>query len=233
MSNQFYRIYLVTNIITLANYVGYTSKTLLERRKKHIWQISYKNHKKKKQYFFHSAIAKYGIENFVWTTIYTTENKGLALHIMETLMICRHKSHWTQGGYNMTWGGDSPPHTGKGMTGKHHSKETKQLLRNSSKGRKHSEKTKAKIRESSIGKHIPWNTGKHLPQEMKDKISKSNTGRIVSDETRQKLRTANLGKKHSETTKQKLREIYLEKHHTEEAKQKEAKQKNHKPHNKV
>jgi group I intron endonuclease len=91
-------IYLVTNKINGKQYVGKTSKTLLERKNAHIYEADSGS-----KCALHRAIRKWGINNFSWQIIEkcTSEdhmNKAEILHI--DLL-----STYVQG-YNMTRGGE-------------------------------------------------------------------------------------------------------------------------------
>lgn len=111
------------------------------------------------------------------------------------------------------------------MKGKHHTKETKERLREttkkmwqnpeirkkifeSKKGYKHSAETKKKISEAHKGEKNYW-YGKKLSEEQKRKLILANTGRKVSEETRRKISLANQGRKLSEETKRKVRKARL------------------------
>lgn len=58
-------VYIVTNKINGKQYVGYTTKSLEERRKIHLYK-SNSNSNKHYFYLFKQAIRKYGIDNFNW-----------------------------------------------------------------------------------------------------------------------------------------------------------------------
>jgi len=93
-------IYKVTNKLNSKIYIGYTTKSLEERRRTHILGSKYHT------YFslFYSAIRKYGIDNFIWeiideaTTIKEAEDK-------EIFWINKLCSCSPSIGYNITRGG--------------------------------------------------------------------------------------------------------------------------------
>ena len=85
-------IYLVTNEINGKQYIGFTNKTLNERRKNHI-----KSSKNGKTHFY-NALNKYGIDNFKWEII--DEN---GMYDMEKYYIKKYNTF--KSGYNMTLGG--------------------------------------------------------------------------------------------------------------------------------
>jgi hypothetical protein len=213
-------IYKVTNIKNNKVYVGKTIKSLEKRKIQHEKASIIK----KDNAYFHNAIIKYGIENFKWEIIFECSDK-LILNVMETMKIIVNHSHHTEGGYNLTWGGDGQSgykHTEetrkkisnklKGsnhpMYGKHLSKEVKENHRKSAVGKHHTEETKKKMSSSKKG-CIPWNKGKnvgigeengfygkHHTEEAKKKMSESHKGKS----------SGRLGKKHTEETKKKISE---------------------------
>ena len=95
-------IYKATCKINNKRYIGQTIRDLDERIKDHK-NAAYSN--KKEYSMFHRAIRKYGFENFIWEVI--CECDDLNLNIKEKEYIKLEKSHSSQGGYNLTWGGDN------------------------------------------------------------------------------------------------------------------------------
>ena len=98
---------------------------------------------------------------------------------------------------NMTDGGD-------GISGFHHSEETKIKVRNANIGKTLSTKTVEKMRNSQRGK----TKSKHI----RDKMSVSHKGKVLSDEHRKKISNSMKGKSISEETKIKL-SIAAKKYH--------------------
>ena len=92
-------IYKVTNLINKKIYIGQTIQKLNTRILRHA------RDSKKDNNYFHNAIHKHGIDNFKWEIICECETKEI-LTIMETFMIMVHKSHVSENGYNLTWGGE-------------------------------------------------------------------------------------------------------------------------------
>ena len=103
-------VYKSTNKINGKGYVGITRKSLKERISWH----QQKSKSKKKIIGFAAAIYKYGIENFDWEIL--EECDELQLSEKEIFHIKNHKTHVTENGYNITWGGE----TIFGGSGKYH-----------------------------------------------------------------------------------------------------------------
>ncbi len=110
-------IYRATNIITGQCYIG-QSVNFPDRKRVHIRRAL----KNEDNWVFHRAIRKYGADNFKWEIIYECKDK-LILNVMETMKIIVNHSHISEGGYNMTWGGD-------GTSGYKHTDETKKIISN-------------------------------------------------------------------------------------------------------
>ena len=94
-------IYKVTNIVNSMCYIGQTTRKFERRMKDHI-SVAIKQNK---YWLFHIALREFGLHNFKWEIIYECGTKEM-LNMMETFKIMVNHSHWTEGGYNMTWGGD-------------------------------------------------------------------------------------------------------------------------------
>lgn len=96
-------VYLVTNLINGKKYVGYTQKSLEERKEVHLCKSKSKNNKHF-FYLFPSAIRKYGIENFKWEILFEgndlAEVLKLEIHYIKTLNTI------APNGYNLTKGGN-------------------------------------------------------------------------------------------------------------------------------
>lgn len=90
-------IYKATNIITGRSYVGQTRMTLKERIRSH--------NKSKDGVYFHSAIQKYGKQNFQWEILETCESLNEA-NFLEKYYI-KQQETLAPNGYNLHTGGDS------------------------------------------------------------------------------------------------------------------------------
>ena len=146
-------VYIHTNKINNKVYVGITSKSPEER-----WGNNGSQYNKEKQPIFGRAIAKYGWDGFEHIVFAENLTEEEAKH-MEVLLIALYKSNCTRYknpsfGYNMTDGGDGTvgwcpsEETRKKMSqkakartsipenntmyGKHHSKESKEKMKQSS-----------------------------------------------------------------------------------------------------
>ena len=91
-------IYKVTNLITGKCYIGKTSQTLESRKARHLKSVRRGDSTK-----FYNSIRKYGIDNFIWEIIDSTDNMQ-SLNELETKHILENDSF--RSGYNMTLGGD-------------------------------------------------------------------------------------------------------------------------------
>ena len=117
-----YVVYVHQNKINGKRYVGITNNT------------SKRWYGKGKHYdgcpYFYSAIQKYGWDNFAHEVIV----RGLTLaeaSEMEQYYIAKYKTYDKEYGYNLTRGGQNA----STMLGKHHSKETRQKMREAALGR--------------------------------------------------------------------------------------------------
>jgi group I intron endonuclease len=100
-------IYKITNLVNGKIYIGQTIKTLDQRWKQHVCQVKYvkqKNNRKICRYL-HTAISKYGINNFKIEMIDWTTNQT-ELNYKEWLLIHKFNS-LAPNGYNLRAGGDS------------------------------------------------------------------------------------------------------------------------------
>lgn len=171
------------------------------------------------------AIAKHGPENFSREVIEECDESILSAR--ETFWIHEKKTHVTEGGYNLTYGGDG------GLPGYRFSEESKEKIRQKALGRVHSpeilEKIGKKLRgkkwsDEAIAKRAEGNRGKKRTPEQKariraaqlargyrhseetrTKIGEKSKNRIVSEETRAKIGLLSRGRKKSDYAKQQVR----------------------------
>jgi group I intron endonuclease len=170
-------IYTITSLIDGKQYVGQTTQLLQKR------MYTHKHAAKTKNYPLYNAIRKYGLKNFVVEQVDSADSIE-ELNRREIEWIC-HLNTVRPAGYNLTTGGGMTPFRLKvqrpGMTGKHHSLETRQQMSQTRKGRKFPPRSKEHclhISQSNKGR-IPWNRGIAMSEETKHKISASKIGKSL------------------------------------------------------
>lgn len=96
-------VYLATNLVNNKKYVGYTTKSLEERKKNHYYKSKSKNNK---HYFYllPLAIRKYGFNNFKWEVLFETDSIT-EVQEKEKYYI-KHIKTISPNGYNLTIGGN-------------------------------------------------------------------------------------------------------------------------------
>lgn len=216
MSN-FGVIYLFTNTVNGKQYVGQTVSALKDRTKKHFYDA-----RKGCTFLLHKAIRKYGEELFRVEEIDTAISR-IDLNKKETLHILLLNT-LKPNGYNISPGGG-------GLSGVHHSAESRNKISQSLRGREFTKEHRQKISETSagrtlspesrekisvaqIGKSVSLETRQRLSlagyrrgdvsEETRKKMSQAGRGKIISPETRKKLSEALRGRVVSLETRQKL-----------------------------
>lgn len=184
-----YIIYKITNKINQKAYIGFTSKTLKERWRRHCINAKYG-----RKSFLYNALRKYGKDAFDLEILYQTYNLEEARDSAENKFITLYETMIPEKGYNMTRGGE-------GTIGHKHSAESISKMSNSHKGKKHTLETKRKLSDQRKGAGNP-NYGKIFDQEYRDKISRATKGALnprskntwsrTQTETYSKLMTAEL-----------------------------------------
>lgn len=96
-------VYLATNLINGKQYVGYTTKTLLERTRVHIYKSKCKLNKHY-FYLFKQALRKYGEDNFKWEVLEQCSTKEECCK-KEIIYISKYNTI-SPNGYNLTTGGN-------------------------------------------------------------------------------------------------------------------------------
>jgi group I intron endonuclease len=160
-----YIVYKITNKINEKAYIGFTSKSLKERWRKHCIDA-----KSGRQTFLCNAIRKYGPDTFDLEILYETLDIEEARDHAENKFIMLYETLLPEKGYNMTKGGE-------GTMGHKHSPETRAKMSNSRKGKRHTLETKLKLSEQRKGPGNP-NYGKNFDQEYRDKISRVTKGAL-------------------------------------------------------
>lgn len=164
-------IYKATNILNNKCYLGQTIKTLEQRKKRHLNMLNRKSNKSNNK--FYNALRKYSNEsNWKWEIIFENVSKeDLDWYEMWTIQMFDSYNN----GYNSTFGGNSNnigiklsdehklkiSKNHKGMSGKHHTKETIMKISQSRIGDKNPVK-KPGVREkisNTLKGNIPWNKG--------------------------------------------------------------------------
>lgn len=136
------------------SYVGQTTKSLEERKNKHLQ----KQYEKKQKTKFYRAVRKYGFDSLKWSVLYRGVPVG-KLDFAEICAIYLYDSY--HNGYNLTTGGEGAP--GRKLTEEH-----KKKISVSNKGRKFTEQHKGNLSKSHLGKKFS--------EETKEKMSKSRQG---------------------------------------------------------
>lgn len=167
-------IYKVTNLITGKCYIGKSTDKLKNRKCQHEYDAKTCRYNSA----FHKEIRIYGKENFKWEQLCECGDE-LLLNIRETMKIIVEHSHVSEGGYNLTWGGNG----GDTFT----NNPNKEEIRN----RKHM---------NSLGELNPFYGKKHTEESRKIMPVKR------CERMDQGVVEGMCGKNHTEITKQKLRE---------------------------
>jgi len=184
-------IYKATCNVTGMSYIGQTIKTLKRRIQLH--QTG------KYRSYFQNAIKVYGIEKFQWEII-AEGNSIKELNDLEILMIKEHHTHRSEGGYNLTWGGD-------GVSGYKLSDES--IKRGIETKRKNGTLQQTDESKKKIGN---WHRGKKMSEnDVKKGVEtrRKNNSYVVSEEAKRKgieTKKKNGTLCHNEETKAKMRE---------------------------
>lgn len=210
-------VYLLHNTVNDKLYVGKTVRTLDIRWKGHVNGAN----RDASDMMICRAIRKYGTGAFErWILEECCES---IVNEREKFWIAELKTHVSQGGYNLTFGGE-------GLAGYKFSDESKQRMREAAVGRKYTPEARAKMSEAAkkrgcntvaIAAMAAANSvrimsdaererrslaqrGKEVSAETRAKIGEAGKNRIVSDETRAKLcvsRKREAGWKHTDESR--------------------------------
>lgn len=181
-----YAIYIITCKVNAKQYVGITND--LQKR--------WKQHRamNKSSPYLHKAIAKHGLENFIFTHFASAFDLESA-QVIERLLIKEHNS-LAPNGYNLTGGGDGvfnpseEVRNKKRESNRNRSAESRASMSQKLKGKKLSEETKEKQRLKKIGSKRSAET-------------KAKMSQLLIGNTRM------LGKKHSPETIAKMQAAWI------------------------
>lgn len=184
-------VYLITNKINGKQYVGQTSKTLDAR-----WYDHIKIRLRPSCSYLHSAIDKYGSDNFIVETLATVQTKE-EMNFYERALI---KALGTKAphGYNLTDGGD-------GGAGYVFTDEQRRKVSEAQMGRKMSEKARAKLLERNAGNK--FSLGVKMPEEHRLKLIAINKGSKRSQEVLDKMSVSKIGNKNASGSKRSEEQI--------------------------
>lgn len=159
-----YHLYCITNLVNNKKYIGQTTReNPMDRWAEHEKEV--KSTSKRSNTILYNAMRKHGVSNFTFEPIACCLDVD-SLNKTEELLIKQHKSHISEGGYNIRWGGKNKiisEYTRKKISKSNTGKRTGK--NNHFYGRKHSEETKQLIRNKNSGVNAPlWGRkGKEHP----------------------------------------------------------------------
>jgi group I intron endonuclease len=194
-------VYLLHNTVNDKLYVGKTVRTLDVRWKGHVNGAN----RDANDMMICRAIRKHGAAVFERRII--EECCESIVDEREKFWIAELKTHVSQGGYNLTFGGE-------GTSGYKFSDESKQRIREAATGRKHTPEARAKMSEAAKKRVCNIPRGYVHSAETRMKISASRKaagefkrGYTLSAETRAKIALASKNRVVSEETREKLRAV--------------------------
>ena len=233
MKNKICGIYCIENLIDGKKYIGQAINinNRIKDHKRNFKKECFEDTCTENRYLWY-AVKKHKIDNFDFYVIEFCDIEYL--DIKETYYIKKLKSHVSENGYNILWGGFT-------RLGTHHTQETKDKISSIHKGKVVSEETRGKMSESATGRKVGEETRRKLSENHSDVFGEKNPmfgkrgkhsplfGRKASAEERRKISESKLGVKRSQSVIDKLKLIVGEKHwffggkHTEETKNKMSK----------
>lgn len=201
MTTPFGYIYKITNLVNGKVYIGQTTKSIPKYRfSAHISESKRKGHHTP----LHASMKHHGCDNFFFKTIIRCNNQK-QLDAAEQMCIRLFRSHISQGGYNLEWGGYGRGKTSEEIkkkisenrkgkfTGFHNpnfgnklSEEARKRISNVNKNKKHTKETRFKMSESKKGVKNPQ-FGKRISEEHKKRLRLLNTGKKLTDDHKQRI----------------------------------------------
>lgn len=180
--------YRITNLVTGACYIGITKRTARRRFIDHLWRAA----NSVGESFLARAIRKYGAASFSCETIASAATEA-DLVALEILLIKQERTLWSQGGYNLTTGGEgrrggkqSPEEVRKRvekLRGHPVSEAARAAVSAAQKGRKRT--------PEQIAKFIKSRTGIKKTPEQIEKSARFHRGRKRAPETGIRISAAN------------------------------------------
>ncbi len=176
-------VYILTNMVNGKHYVGWTTKTLDKRWRRH---VSDSNAPSRKRHCHHlnAAIRKYGPAAFMRHILCRPDTEARAKNL-ERVFIYALRSNDPKIGYNLTGGGEgylglvvTPEHRAAisaANLGRKHTPEERARMSAANKGRKLSLETRLKRSLAQTGK--PGRKGAHFSIEARARMSASKLGR--------------------------------------------------------
>ena len=164
-----YYIYKITNLINHKIYIGKT-KHKNKRWRKHI-SLSKDHDEKRKKFYLHKAIKKYGVKNFSYEIIDWFYNENICLK-METVYIKKFNSKNPNFGYNLTYGGEGSSgyvHTQEAIKKISEHAKTRTGKNNPFYGKKHSKETLNRINQTKL-RTGNWGKKKYLNNKQIEEI---------------------------------------------------------------
>lgn len=161
-------IYAAIHTSSGSTYVGQTSRTFTKRKEEHLRDAG-----SRRQKLFHATLNKYGADSFEWKILCEgIESFDEACRI-EVEWILKLNAHVSQGGLNLTFGGE-------GSTGFKHTLESRKKI-----GEAHKGKPKSADQRKKMGAAISA-----------ARKGKKYGSRHLSNESRERMRQAQLGRPH-------------------------------------
>lgn len=186
-------VYKITNTVNGKLYIG-KAENVTERWQKHVSHA-----RTMRGFILHNAIRKYGEKNFEVSIMEECKTDEEASE-REIFWVAVYKTniyrHGSEFGYNMTDGGE-------GMTGHHHSDDTKRKMSEASKGKPKSESHKKQLSIAHVGMKL-------MP-EHKANIGRAGIGRKHTKIAREKLSASKIGENNSRSIldSEKVRDIKI------------------------